>query len=155
MERVLIKISEKMKKDPSLRVFKDMYDFCREVMKTDVPLGVKYLVELSDELDQIIPSGKLDKDIVELYSLHKKVWLAAAPHHFESFLLYIESAREPAKKFYPPRRKVLKQVVDALQELEDDTLDLLAISLPPGSGKTTLAIFYLTWLAPSSANPWG
>jgi predicted phage terminase large subunit-like protein len=33
-----------------------------------------------------------------------------------------------------------------MQELEDDKLDLLAISLPPGSGKTTLAIFYLTWL---------
>jgi predicted phage terminase large subunit-like protein len=73
--------------------------------------------------------------------------LVAAPHHFESFLLYIESNREPSKKFYPPRRKVLKQVVDALQELEDDKLDLLAISLPPGSGKTTLAIFYLTWLS--------
>lgn len=147
MEIVLKKISEKMKKDPSLRVFKDMYDFCREVMKTDIPLAVRYLVELSNELDEVIPSGKLDKDIVELYSLHKKVWLSAAPHHFESFLLYIESNREPKKKFYPPRRKVLKQVVDALQELEDDVLDLLAISLPPGSGKTTLAIFYLTWLA--------
>ena len=60
MERVLIKIAEKMKKDPSLRVYKDMYDFCREVMKTDVPLAIKYLVELSDELDKVIPSGKLD-----------------------------------------------------------------------------------------------
>ena len=147
MKQVLLKIAEKMKKDPSLRVFQDMYDFCREVLKTDIPLAVKYLVELSDELDKVIPSGKLDKDIVELYSLHKKVWLTAAPHHFESFLLYLESGREPKKKFYPPRRKVLKQVVDALQELEDDKLDLLAISLPPGSGKTTLAIFYLTWLA--------
>lgn len=37
-------------------------------------------------------------------------------------------------------------MVDALQELADDKLDLLAVSLPPGSGKTTLAIFYLTWL---------
>ena len=147
MEQVLLKIAEKMKKDPSLRVFKDMYDFCREVLKTDVALAVKYLVELSEELDRVIPSGKFDADIVELYSLHKKVWLTAAPHHFESFLLYLESGREPKKKFYPPRRKVLKQVVDALQELEDDKLDLLAISLPPGSGKTTLAIFYLTWLA--------
>lgn len=147
MEIVLQIISEKMKKDPSLQVFKDMYDFCREVLKTDIPLAVKYLVELSAELDKAIPSGKFDNDIVELYSLHKKVWLAAAPHHFESFLLYIEANREPKKKFYPPRRMVLKQVVDALQELEDDKLDLLAISLPPGSGKTTLAIFYLTWLA--------
>ena len=147
MEKVLIKIAEKIKKDPSMGAFKDMYDFCREVMKTDVQLAVKYLVKLSDELDRAIPSGKFDNIIVELYTLHKKVWLAAAPHHFESFLLYIESNREPSKKFYPPRRKVLKQVVDALQELEDDKLDLLAISLPPGSGKTTLAIFYLTWLS--------
>ena len=147
MEKVLLKIAEKIKKDPSMGVFKDMYDFCREVMKTDVQLAVKYLVYLSWELDRAIPSGKFDDNIVELYSLHKKVWLTAAPHHFESFLLYIESNREPEKKFYPPRRKVLKQVVDALQELEDDKLDLLAISLPPGSGKTTLAIFYLTWLA--------
>ena len=147
MEIVLRKIAEKMKKDPSVGVFTDMYNFCREVLKTDVPLAVKYLVELSDELDKAIPSGKFDTDIVELYALHKRVWLTAAPHHFESFLLYLESGREPKKKFYPPRRKVLKQVVDALQDLEDDKLDLLAISLPPGSGKTTLAIFYLTWLA--------
>ena len=147
MEIVLQKIAEKIKKDPSMGAFKDMYDFCRGVMKTDVSLAVKYLEYLSNELDKYIPSGKFDDIIVDLYSLHKKVWLTAAPHHFESFLLYIESNREPNKKFYPPRRKVLKQVVDALQELEDDKLDLLAISLPPGSGKTTLAIFYLTWLA--------
>ena len=147
MQKLLKKIAEKMQKSPSLQVFTDMYHICLEVSRTDIPLAVEYLVELSGELDKAIPSGKFDNEIKELYSLHKKVWLTAAPHHFESFLMYIESNREPAKKFYPPRRKVLKQVVDALQELEDDKLDLLAISLPPGSGKTTLAIFYLTWLA--------
>ena len=147
MQKLLKIIAEKMQKDPSLQVFTDMYHICLDVLKTDVPLAVEYLVKLSGELDKAIPSGKFDNEIKELYSLHKKVWLTTAPHHFESFLLYIESNREPAKKFYPPRRKVLKQVVEALQELEDDKLDLLAISLPPGSGKTTLAIFYLTWLA--------
>ena len=147
MKQLLKKILEKIKKTPDIQAFTDLYYMCLETMKTDVPLAVEYLVYLSDELERAIPSGKFDDKIVELYSLHKKVWLAAAPHHFESFLLYIESGREPEKKFYPPRRKVLKQVVDALQELEDDKLDLLAISLPPGSGKTTLAIFYLTWLA--------
>ena len=147
MQKLLKIIAEKMKKDPSVQVYTDMYHICLDVLKTDIPLAVEYLVLLSDELDKAIPSGKFDNEIKELYSLHKKAWLTASPHHFESFLLYIESNREPAKKFYPPRRKVLKQVVDALQELEDDKLDLLAISLPPGSGKTTLAIFYLTWLA--------
>ena len=147
MQKLLKVISKNMKKSPSMRVFTDMYHICLEVLKTDIPLAVEYLVKLSDELDKAIPSGKFDNEIKEMYSLHKSVMLVGAQHSFHLFLLYIESQREPSKKFYPPRRKVLKQVVDALQELEDDKLDLLAISLPPGSGKTTLAIFYLTWLA--------
>ena len=83
----------------------------------------------------------------KLTVLHKRILLAAAKDDFDSFLQYVEWNRDPEKKFYMPRRIVLKQVVDALQELADDELDLLAISMPPGSGKTTLAIFYLTWLA--------
>ena len=118
-----------------------------EMKKTDVKVAVKYLIELSAECEKAMLSGRFDKELVELYGLYKQVLLSSAPYHFESYLLYIEWNREPEKKFYPPRRKVLKRVVNALQKLEDDELDLLAISLPPGSGKTTLAIFYLTWLA--------
>lgn len=133
---------------PNIQVYEDMRNVCREIMKTDVPLAVEYLVALSNELENTILSNRWsDEEVKTLYGLHKKVLLLAAPHHFESYLLYLENQREPEKKFYPPRRKVLKQVVDALQDLADDKLDLLAISLPPGSGKTTLAIFYLTWLA--------
>jgi predicted phage terminase large subunit-like protein len=147
MEIVLQNISENIKKTPSIEVFKDLYYMCLETKKTDVVLATKYLMLLSDECERAIASGFMDNDIKELFALHKKVLLAGAEHSFHLFLLYIEWNREPQKKFYPPRRKVLKEVVDALQELEDDKLDLLAISLPPGSGKTTLAIFYLTWLA--------
>lgn len=147
MKDLILKIAEKNKKTPSVQGFTDWKDVCREILKTDEPLAVEYLVKLSNELEKtILDSRWSDEDIKKLYGLHKKVLLLAAPYHFESYLLYIEWNREPEKKFYPPRRKVLKQVVDALQELEDDVLDLLAISLPPGSGKTTLAIFYLTWL---------
>ena len=32
-----------------------------------------------------------------------------------------------------------------MQDLEDDKLELLSISMPPGTGKTTLGIFFLTW----------
>jgi predicted phage terminase large subunit-like protein len=147
MRILLEKILEKIKKTPSIEVFNDLYYMCLETKKTDIPLATKYLMLLSDECERVIASGLMDNKIKELFALHKKVLLAGAEHSFHLFLLYIEWNREPQKKFYPPRRKVLKQVVDALQELEDDKLDLLAISLPPGSGKTTLAIFYLTWLA--------
>lgn len=78
--------------------------------------------------------------------LYKNTLLFAAPVDFDSFCRYIEWNREPNKRFYLPRRKQLKVVVDALQELADDKLDLLAISMPPGVGKTTIAIFFLAWM---------
>jgi predicted phage terminase large subunit-like protein len=64
---------------------------------------------------------------------------------FDSFCIYIEKDREPEKKFYIPRRKQLLPLAEALQDLEDGKLYLLGISMPPGSGKTTLAEFFLAW----------
>ena len=79
--------------------------------------------------------------------LYKKTLLMAAPVDFDSYCQYLEFVREPSKRFYLPRRKQLKPVAMALQELAEGKLDVLAISMPPGVGKTTLAIFFLTWLA--------
>lgn len=148
MEKLLSKILEKIKKDSYLfQTWEDLLYMCKETMKEDIPLGVRYLKLLSAECERAISNPlSSEQEVKELYALHKRVLLAAAPYDFDSYLLYVEWNREPSKKFYPPRRKVLKQVVDSLQELADDKLDLLAVSLPPGSGKTTLAIFYLTWL---------
>ena len=132
--------------DTDYQPYEDLFSICKETMKTDVKLGVSYLKKLSDKLEAVIPATEDADEIHKFFSLQKRVLLVAAPHDFESYLLYVEWGREPEKKFYPPRRMILKQVVDALQRLADGELDLLAISLPPGTGKTTLAIFYLTWL---------
>ncbi len=79
--------------------------------------------------------------------LYKKTLLFAAPVDFDSYCQYLEWNRPANKRFYLPRRKQLKPIVEALQELAEGKLDVLAISLPPGIGKTTIAIFFLTWLA--------
>lgn len=79
--------------------------------------------------------------------LYNKTLLMTAPVDFDSYCQYLEWNREASKRFYLPRRKQLKVVADALQELAEGKLDVLAISMPPGVGKTTLAIFFLTWLA--------
>ena len=81
------------------------------------------------------------------FGLNRKTLLFDAPHELDAYCMYIEWNREPDKRFYLPRRRALKQVVDALQRLADDELDLLAVSMPPGVGKSTTAIFFLTWLA--------
>lgn len=86
-------------------------------------------------------------DAQEALNLEKEGLLSAAKDDFDSYIQFMEWEREPKKRFYLPRRKQLKPIVDSLQDLADDKLDLLAISLPPGVGKTTLAIFFLTWLA--------
>ena len=69
-----------------------------------------------------------------------------AREYFDSFLLYVESGRPPKYRFYPPRRKKLKKIVDAIQRLVDGELDELFISLPPRVGKTTLLMFLYAWL---------
>lgn len=69
-----------------------------------------------------------------------------APYIFDSFLIYMERKRREKKKFYIPRRKTLKIVVDDLQDLEDRKIDFLGISLPPRVGKSTLCIFFMAWV---------
>lgn len=78
---------------------------------------------------------------------YRRSLLIDAQVDFDAYLLYVESNRDAKKQFYLPRREKLLKVVNLLQDLADDKYDIVGISLPPGVGKTTTAIFYLTWLA--------
>jgi len=91
---------------------------------------------------ELIQSGKADAAVIADDAL-----LFLAPVDFDSYLRYTEKDRAFEKSFYAPRRKQLKPLVDALQDLADGKLELLTISLPPGVGKTSTALFYLSWLA--------
>lgn len=84
-----------------------------------------------------------DPDMVELY---KRSLLLDAKYNFDCYCRYLEWNRPAKKKFYEPRRKQLKPIADAMQQLADGELDLLTISCPPGVGKTTLSIFFLSWI---------
>lgn len=75
-------------------------------------------------------------------SLFKAVLLLEAQGlRLDSYMQYIELQREPEKRFWIPRRKQLEPVCRAMQKLVDGELDILSISLPPGTGKSTLEIF--------------
>lgn len=55
----------------------------------------------------------------------------------DSYMLYLEKNRDYKDRFYEPRRKCFMKcgLVQALQEMLDDKLDILSISMPPGTGK--------------------
>ena len=107
----------------------------------------KYSGELRSVCAAVMGKMKTGEDVAKVYDIIGRTYLFEARDVFDSYCIYLEWNRAPEKKFYQPRRKVLKTVANALQDLADDRLDLLAISMPPGCGKTALAIFYLTWLA--------
>ena len=132
------KIAENLQKDPTNRqIYKDLCSVARELLKTDEKSGVKWLKWLAERCEEMV-SKTFARDLGmarEFVSLHKKVLLAAAPYDFDSYCLYLEFNREPEKKFYSPRRKILKVLVDDLQDLSEGKIDFLGISLPPRVGK--------------------
>lgn len=82
----------------------------------------------------------------EFVRLQKKSLLIDTPVDFDAYMQFVEFERDPEKRFYLPRRKVMRSTVADLQRLIDDELDLLSISMPPGTGKSTLGIFLLSWV---------
>ena len=89
-------------------------------------------------------ANQIEGDWLQLYW---NVMLLEAQHLvLDSYFIYLERKRDQHAKFYEPRRELLMKhgIIQALQDLVDDKLDLLSISMPPGTGKTTLEIFLLS-----------
>ena len=82
----------------------------------------------------------------EAYDLLGKLYLMNARYDFDDYLIALEWRREPEKKYYLPRRKVLKPLVADLQDLFEGEIDFLGVSLPPRTGKSTLCIMFMTWV---------
>lgn len=137
-----------------IEAYRDLFGLCQSWAETDFQAAHGMNKRLLDMCNTEM--NRNGTDILTMSAFHEQ-WrlslLFEAPHDFDSFLQYMELNREAKKRFYQPRRKVLKTVVDDLQALcVDDKLDLLAVSLPPGSGKTTLALFFLAFLAGREPN---
>jgi len=88
---------------------------------------------------------KLD-DVVEGYEIYKRSLLFGAKADFDAYMLYLEIDRKPSERFYAPRRERLLELVQGLQDLADDRLDELFLSMPPRVGKTTVLMMFVTWL---------
>lgn len=74
-------------------------------------------------------------------------YLAQDHYDFDAYMLFTEQNREAHTRFYLPRRRLIKPlVVDHMQDLMDDKLDLLTVSLPPGTGKTTIEEMFISFV---------
>ncbi len=93
-------------------------------------------------------------DLCEVDVRHYEVYnsalryLASKHMDFDSYMLYVEKNRDAEEMFYLPRRKQFMKldIVPSMQELLDDELDILSLSQPPGTGKTTLGEFFMSFV---------
>lgn len=115
--------------------FKDNPDAQNMAMKVS-----RYAHNKAAKKAAVTGSGSFD-DLYWQYLL-----MEAQNYQVDSGLLYLEKNRIPKERFYEPRRNVFLQhnIIGSLQDLMDDKLDIFALSVPPGCGKSTLEDFFLS-----------
>ncbi len=144
MQKLISKIFSEIQKKPNdTTAYNDLFSLCRNLEGDNFKLAHETNKALRKK---VIVAMRQRYNISEFFELYKKTLLFDAPHCFDSYLLYLEINRRPNERFYQPRRRILKRVVDALQMLVDDELDELFISMPPRVGKTTILMLFATWI---------
>lgn len=122
--------------------YQDLFSLCRDwasedhaaAHKTNNLLRVKILAQAENGQES------------RFYELWRKSLLFEAPDDFDCYLTYLELDRKASERFYLPRKRIMGKVVQNLQKLADDKLDELFISMPPRVGKTSILMFFTTWL---------
>lgn len=113
-----------------------------EVLSEDKELSKKLANKVRFLALRLCPTGD-----IKYYNLYNQALLFLAQKHkdFDSYLLYVEKDRDPEDRYYQPRRNKIYWLVQKMQRLIDDELDILSISMPPGTGKTTLGEFFISF----------
>jgi hypothetical protein len=130
---------------------------CGTAYKEDVECGKQVSARAKEIIEKFIydlvgaDSWELEKYAFEnktgykiLDKLYEVFLLEAQNMNVDSGFRYLERKREPKDRFYMPRRKQLVKIglVEALQGMIDDKYDILCISMPPGTAKTTAEKFF-------------
>ena len=119
----------------------EITDYAKQVVNEEI---MKQTHGTFYDLDKYCLDKGVSFPIRDLY--YKILLLESRNQYLDSYLIYLEKNRPYKDKFYLPKRKCFKKIglVDGIQDILDDKLDVLSISLIPGSGKTTLAKFLMS-----------
>ena len=124
----------------------DLLQLCRHLGVVNV--SARQFAQVVRSLcEQKIINGQLTIDDVERYhELLSRALYFASTYDFDAYCQALEWNRPLQERFYLPRRDKIKPIITGLQELFDDKIDILSISAPPGVGKSTIGIYYVSFL---------
>lgn len=144
MKNLIDAIFSQIKKAPAeYGAYEDLFLLCRELEGADFSLAHDTNSRLKRYIARAVSRGD---NAAAFFELYKRSLLFDARHDFDSYLLYLEIDRPPEQRFYQPRRRIMKGLVDAIRQLVDNELDELFLAMPPRVGKTTILMFLITWL---------
>ena len=105
-------------------------------------------LKICEEIIKLILTNDLKRDNIDIILL-SAYDSRARLGDFRAYCIALEWNRPIEKQFFLPRKRVLEHhgLIQAMQDMADDKLDFLFISLPPRIGKSTLGIFFLTFMA--------
>ena len=144
-----------------------MIEACKVAYQTekDIPYALKVSERTKEIVEQFVLNltgtdiwglEKYSQESNQQYDLINKYYdilKMESYYMFESFIYCMERKRPFKKRFYQPRRKTLKIVVDDLQNLEDSRKQkFFGLSMPSRVGKSTVCIFFLAWVAMKRPN---
>lgn len=133
-------IKEKVKRyGNSPQAYEDWFQMVvnlRDVLPKDRKFeAYQYSGELRAFCANRMSSNWFPETLKKMYDVIGRTYLFEARDIFDSYCIYLEWDREPERRFYQPRRKVLKVLADDLQDLYYKKLDFLGVSLPARVGK--------------------
>ena len=139
-------------KNSDLRVYKNLENLWQMAR-------IEEDYKLNDYVWEVALSESKHSEDLRFFDLYKKCTIYGSRYSFDKYMLATEDNRTPQARFYLPRRKILEgkhKIISQIQDFIDDKDQIfLGISLPPGTGKTTLIKFLLSYMAgrfPDSAN---
>ena len=141
-------ISRIKEKGIDYQEFDDLEFMCHAGYVEDVVAKYEYKYYMDYVKEMALREVVADKHHADMW--RELYWRAVknnAGHFFEDYLLFMERKRPFEKRFYEPRQKTQKLIVDDLQKLEDSrTQKMYCLSEPSRVGKSTMIVFFLTWI---------
>ena len=140
----------------SAQPYEDALAILPELLNDDPTVEMAYARWIREKArDAVVECGTDVETAKRILEAREDILGLNAWYDFDSYMLFTEWNREPAKQFWLPRRHVLYPIAEGFQDLADDRLDILIICLPPRVGKSTTGVFAETWQMgrhPMSAN---
>lgn len=154
-----------MNNDEILKRIKEWEKFYRKVIDRTTPAYLDLLNSMRDdyekvgnekkcmdicrEMQKVIFDNKYDK-----LEKGRKILLAsydsmARCGDFRAYCIALEWKRPIDRQFFIPRKRILEKhgLIQAMQDMADDKLDFLFVSMAPRTSKSTTGLFFLSFMA--------